>query len=67
MATKKTTRAAMPICSGPSKADQARWQAEDDLRTMQRMGEIKSSPQRVRQVEKLIQQQAKAVQQIKRK
>lgn len=63
----KKAPAAVAIDSGPSKADEARWRAEDDLRTMQRMAELKSDPSRVRAAEALIKQQLKAVQAVKGK
>ena len=31
---------------GPSKAEEEKWQAEDDARTMQRFGEIMGDPKR---------------------
>ena len=32
--------------AGPSKADEEKWQTEEDARTMQRMGEVMSDPKR---------------------
>lgn len=32
--------------NGPTKADEEKWQAEDDARTMQHMGEIINDPKR---------------------
>ncbi len=70
MATKKTTSKAVPmpnITGGPSKAEQARWQAEDDLRTMQRMAELKANPSRIRAAETLLKQQMTVIKSVKRK
>jgi cell division protein FtsN len=53
--------------NGPSKTDEARWRAEDDLRTMQRMAELKRDPSRVRAAEKLIQEQMSAIKAVKGK
>lgn len=55
------------IACGPSKADEMRWRAEDDLRTMQRMAELKQDPARLKAAEALIRQQLKAVQAVKGK
>lgn len=66
MATKKTAAKRSAVASvGISKADEARWRAEEDLRTMQRMAELKSDPSRVRAAEKLLQQQLSAVKAVK--
>lgn len=64
---KASTPTANTIGRGPSKADEMRWRAEDDLRTMQRMAELKSDPSRLRAAESLIKQQLKAVQAVKGK
>jgi hypothetical protein len=63
MATKKGALAVM----GPNKAEQARWQAEDDLRTMQRMAELKSNPARIRAAESLLNKQMQMVKAIRKK
>lgn len=64
---KRATRApgAIAGCSGPSKADEARWRAEGDLRTMQQMADLKSDPARIRAAEALLKQQLKAIQAAK--
>lgn len=76
MATKKSVAKKAPakkavpapaICSGPSKADEARWRAEADLSTLQRMAEIKRDPARLRAAEALIKQQLQAIQTVKGK
>ena len=62
---KKAVPAPSVACVGPSKADEMRWRAEDDLRTMQRMAELKQDPARLKAAEALIKQQLKAVQAVK--
>lgn len=52
---------------GPSKADEARWRAESDLRTMQSMAEIKADPGRIRAAEAMLQKQLAAVKNLKGK
>lgn len=46
---------------GPSAAQQKKWQAEDDLRTLQRAGEIKNDPARVKMAQAEAQAQMKAL------
>jgi hypothetical protein len=72
MATKKPAPKKTPVKStamavGPSKADEARWRAEDDLRTLQRMAELKRDKSRINAAEKLLQQQMAAVKAVKGK
>lgn len=62
---KRKSSGAMAGCSGPSKADEARWRAEGDLRTMQQMAELKSDPSRIRAAEAVLKQQLKAIQAAK--
>lgn len=57
----------MAACSGPNKAQEARWRAESDLRTMQQMAELKSSPGRMRAAEAELNRQVKALQAVKGK
>jgi hypothetical protein len=64
MATKK---APAPVPSKSMLADEKRWQAEDDLRTMQRMAELKANPGRIRAAESLLKQQMTAIKSVKRK
>lgn len=72
MATKKPVPKKAPvkvgaIPTGPSKADEMRWRAEDDLRTLQRMAELKRDPSRIRVAEKLLNEQMAAVKAAKGK
>ena len=69
MATKKAApkRAAALGPLSPSKAQEARWRAEEDLRVMQRMAELKSDPSRVRAAERLLQEQMSAFKAVKGK
>lgn len=64
--TKKATPQPVIAC-GPSKADEMRWRAEDDLRNMQRMAELKQDPARLRALEALLKQQLQAVKAVKGK
>lgn len=69
-ATKKKASAgasAPQACSGPSKAQEARWRAEGDLRTMQQMAELKANPGRIRAAEAELNRQMKALQAVKGK
>lgn len=63
MATKKSALTVM----GPNKAEQARWQAEADLATMQRMAELKANPARIRAAEQMLNKQMKMVKAIRKK
>lgn len=47
------------------KADEARWRAESDLRTMQQMAELKADPSRIRAAEAALKAQLKAIQAVK--
>ncbi|MCP9826106.1 hypothetical protein [Synechococcus sp. EJ6-Ellesmere] len=49
------------------RAEQARWQAEEDLRTLRRAEEIRQQPQRLKQASKLADQEVRALQAIQRK
>jgi hypothetical protein len=49
------------------RAEQARWQAEDDLRTLRRAEEIRQQPQRLKQASRLADQEVRALQAIQRK
>ncbi|MCP9841820.1 hypothetical protein KBY93_14435 [Synechococcus sp. J7-Johnson] len=49
------------------RAEQAKWQAEEDLRTLRRAEEIRQQPQRLKQASKLADQEVRALQAIKRK
>jgi hypothetical protein len=46
------------LLGSSDKAREARYQAEDDLRTMQRYQELCASPQRMKAVQQLIKEQA---------
>lgn len=61
----KKSGAVNPVA--PSTAEQRRWQAEDDLRTMQRMAEIKANPTRIRAAEQLLTKQVQMVKSIRKK
>lgn len=64
----RKVRAAVPsVCSGPDKAQEARWRAETDLRTMQQMAELKANPRRIRAAEAELHRQLKALQAVKGK
>lgn len=58
---------ALAVAPAIVKSDEQRWQAEDDLRTMQRMADLKSDPQRLKRVEALIKQQLAALNKVKGK
>jgi hypothetical protein len=49
------------------RAEQAKWQAEEDLRTLRRAEEIRQQPQRLKQASKLADQEVRALQTIQRK
>ncbi|MCP9820019.1 hypothetical protein KBZ18_11015 [Synechococcus sp. Cruz-9H2] len=49
------------------RAEQARWQAEEDLRTLRRAEEIRQQPQRLKQASRLADQEVRALQAIQRK
>jgi hypothetical protein len=49
------------------RAEQAKWQAEDDLRTLRRAEEIRQQPQRLKQASRLADQEVRALQAIKRR
>lgn len=49
------------------RAEQARWQAEDDLRTLRRAEEIRQQPQRLKQASRLADQEVRALQAIQHK
>lgn len=66
-APKKTPSKASAIGMGPSKTDEARWRAEDDLRTLQRMAELKRDSSRIRAAENLLNEQMAAVKAVKGK
>lgn len=51
------------IC-GPSAAEQRRWQAEDDLRTLRRAEEIRADAARVRQAQRIATQEMKALERV---
>lgn len=60
--TKKTSaKSSGVMCGGPSAAEQKRWQAEDDLRTLQRAKEIESDRARVSAARKVANDQVKAL------
>lgn len=64
-APKKVPAKTQAMVAGPSKADEARWRAEDDLRTLQRMAELKRDQSRIRAAEKLLNEQMAAVKAVK--
>lgn len=66
-APKKTPVKSNTVSMGPSKADETRWRAEDDLRTLQRMAELKRDSSRIRAAEKLLNEQMAAVKAAKGK
>lgn len=49
------------------KKDEMRWRAEEDLRTIQRMNELKSDPSRIKMAEQMLKKQLQAVQAVKGK
>ena len=51
------------VC-GPSAAEQRRWQAEDDLRTLRRAEEIRADAARVRQAQRIATQEMKALERV---
>lgn len=55
---KKSAVKSSPAISGPSKAEQAKWQAEDDVRTLQRAGEIERDRQRLARAQAMAKKQA---------
>lgn len=48
-------------------AEDKRWQAENDLRTMQQFAELKASPQRMKSAQDMLHKQMSVLTQIKRK
>ncbi len=58
---------AAQILSGPSTAEERRWKAESDLRTMQQYAELQANPSRIRAAEGLLREQMRVVQSIKKK
>ncbi len=72
---KTKTRASSAALAVPSsaamdrklRAEQAKWQAEEDLRTLRRAEEIRQQPQRLKQASRLADQELRALQAIKRK
>ncbi len=49
------------------RAEQARWQAEEDLRTLRRAEEIRQQSKRLKQASRLADQEVRALQAIQRK
>lgn len=62
MATKKATSVA--VKQPRMSAEEKRWQAQDDLRTMQRAAEISSDQQRMKAAQSEAQKQIKALQKV---
>lgn len=60
MASKKSNLAGMDYATGPSKEEQDRWQAEDDLRTLIRAEEIKKDKKRLANARKAAKEQLAA-------
>ena len=52
------------VGSGPSKAEQKRWQAEDDLRTLVEAEKIKKDKDRLREAKKMAGEQRAALGEI---
>jgi hypothetical protein len=77
MATKKplpkrgqraaTNYASQPVLSGPSKAQEAKWRAQDDLRTLKSAAEIQSDPSRVKAAQAEAKSQLAALQRVVKK
>lgn len=49
---------------GPSMAEQRKWQAESDLRTLREAESIKSDPGRVKRAQSMAQQEIKALSKV---
>lgn len=65
--TKPAPQVAMPYkVSKDELAREARYRAEDDLRTMQRAAEVKSDPSRVKAAQQMADEQMRALQSIKK-
>lgn len=62
----KTVSIASPSL-GPSAAQEKKWQAQDDLRTIQRAAEIKADASRMRASQSEAKQQMKALQSVTKK
>lgn len=62
---KKTPSKSNAQIAPAPKSDVDRWQAEDDLRTLQRFQELKANPSRMRQVEAHLKKQMAAVNQVR--
>lgn len=48
-------------------AEDRRWQAENDLRTMQQFAELKASPQRMKSAQDMLHKQMSVLVQVKKK
>lgn len=74
MATKKPAAkaAVKKVAASPApktiqarqRAEEKRWQAQDDLRTMQRAQEVAGDPERLKAAQKEAQQQVQALQKV---
>lgn len=56
-----------PMLGGPSKAQEKKWQAQDDLGALKRAAEIKADPARVKAAQAEAQAQMKALQTVVKK
>lgn len=65
MATQK--KAATAIRQPRISAEEKKWRAQDDLRTMQRAQEVASDPNRLKAAQKEAQDQVKALQKVAKK
>ena len=54
----------MPHLDGPSKAEQQRWQAEDDLRTLIQAREIRGDKARLRRAMKMAKEQMQELEKL---
>ena len=61
MAKKKNKGIAAPL------SDEKRWQAEEDLRTLERVVDIENSPARLKAAKKMLAKQKKALQDVSKK
>lgn len=65
--TKAKASAPSILGSGYNAAQERKWQAQDDLRTMQRAAEIKADPKRVKAAQAEATQQMRALQTVVKK
>lgn len=64
---KRTRRVNTPQIAGPSAAEQKRWQAEEDLRTLRRAEEVRADRSRVAAAKKMADKEIRALSKVKGK